>query len=113
MVAAPVPFTALDGAHYKGDAVDIVARVDLDGHLPSRIPADHRDVPGGRGAHRRHRGARVRGRRGGDLRLGHPSACCRSTPGVEAARRSPVGRARHPSYRDGAGGSLEGFVRIP
>ena len=74
------------GADRRGRALH------LDGQRPPRLRADRRDVPGGRGADRRHRGA-ASARAAGSATCGSaiPPGCCRSRRRWDGgtARRGP------------------------
>ena len=111
MVAPPVPFTALDGAHYKGDAVDVVARVISMGtcHRAFALTAAMCLAVAARID-----GTVVRecaGDAAGDLRLGHPSGVLPIDAGVKLRDGAPWAE-RVTVYRT-ARRLMEGFVRVP
>jgi len=111
MVAPPAPFTALDGAHYKGDAVDIVARVISMGTCHRASPLTTAMCLA---VAARIDGTVVRecaGDAAGDLRLGHPSGVLPIDAGVKLRDGAPWAE-RVTVYRT-ARRLMEGFVRIP
>ncbi len=111
MVAPPLPFTALDGAHYKGDAVDIVARVISMGTCHRASPLTTAMCLA---VASRIDGTVVRecaGEAAGDLRLGHPSGVLPIDAGVKLRDGAPWAE-RVTVYRT-ARRLMEGFVRIP
>ena len=111
MVAPPAPFTALDGAHCKGDAVDIVARVISMGTCHRASPLTTAMCLA---VAARIDGTVVRecaGDAAGDLRLGHPSGVLPIDAGVKLRDGAPWAE-RVTVYRT-ARRLMEGFVRIP
>ena len=111
VVASPTTFTALDGAAYDPDAVDVVGRAMSMGNCHRAFPLTVAMCLGvavripGTVAHE------VSSGRGGDIRLGHPSGVLPIDASVKTRDGAPWAE-KVTVYRS-ARRLMEGFVRVP